>query len=135
MSGVVKPRNASAVIHQICRFTVGGIWVYQGLFPKLLGPHPDEIAMAHAFGITAAIQADVSRLVGVGEVLLGVALIALHKHAWPHWLSSVLMAILLAFVVLFTPAYLTAAFNPVVMNLAAIALSAVAILNLRQNGK
>jgi hypothetical protein len=33
---------------QIARFTSAGVWTYQGLVPKLLGPHADEVAMIAA---------------------------------------------------------------------------------------
>ncbi len=123
------------LIHQICRFSVGGIWLYQGLVPKILGPHADEIAMASAFGVPQEFQVALSRTIGAGEVAFGLLLIALHSQAWPQWLSAIATAVLLAFVAFYVPTYLTAPFNPVVMNLASIALSAIAILVLQKWAK
>ena len=119
-------------IHQICRYTVGGIWLYQGLVPKLLGPHVDEIALSQALGIPSELQAALSRLIGAGEMAFGILLIVLHECAWPQWLSAIVTALLLAFVTLYAPAYLAGAFNPVVMNVASIALSVIALLVLKQ---
>ncbi len=116
------------IIHQICRYTVGGIWLYQGLVPKLLGPHVDELAMSRAFGIPSELQPALSQLIGAGEIAFGILLIVLHERAWRQWLSAIVTALLLAFVALYAPAYLAGAFNPVVMNGASIALSAIAIL-------
>jgi NAD(P)-dependent dehydrogenase (short-subunit alcohol dehydrogenase family) len=63
------------LIHHICRFAVGSIWMYQGLVPKLLGPHADELAMAQAAGVPPPYQPMVSFAAGVAEVVFGVLLI------------------------------------------------------------
>lgn len=34
----LRPQQALARILDLCRFTVAGIWMYQGWVPKLLGP-------------------------------------------------------------------------------------------------
>jgi nitrate reductase gamma subunit len=114
-------------IRLMANTTVAGIWIYQGLVPKLLGPHPDELAMAAAFGVPAEMQTPVSYIAGGLEILFGIVLMALPRRAWPHLASASAMAGLLVFVVLYAPAYLWGAFNPVVMNLASIALSLVAL--------
>jgi hypothetical protein len=126
-----NPRAALERIRRLCNFTVAGIWLYQGLVPKLLGPHSDEIAMASAFGIPAGLQAAISYGAGVGEVLLGLCVLLLPHRAWPQVGSAVATAVLLAFVAIYTPKYLFGAFNPVVMNVGSIALSCIALLALR----
>jgi hypothetical protein len=47
------PEHATALERSrwLCNATVAGIWLYQRLVPKLLWPHPDEVAMSQAFGI------------------------------------------------------------------------------------
>jgi DoxX-like protein len=122
---------ALALIRQVCRFTVAGIWFYQALAPKLLGPHADELALAAAFGIPAGSRVAASYGAGVAELAVGALVVIFHRHTWPQVLSASGTALLLAFVVLYAPAYLTAAFNPVVMNCASIALSAIAVVALR----
>lgn len=124
-------QHAQWLIHHVCRFAVGGIWIYQGLVPKLLGPHADELAMAQAAGIPLAYQTLVSFVAGAAEVIFGMLLIMRHRQAWPQCLSAILTALLLAFVAVSAPAYLVAAFNPVVMNGASLALSAIALIQLR----
>ena len=79
-----SPRTALARIRRLRNLTVAGIWLYQGIVPKLLGPHPDEIAMSAAFGIPAAFQATVSHAAGAGEVLLGLCILAFPRRAWPQ---------------------------------------------------
>jgi hypothetical protein len=132
MAQPLQAGRTAWLIHQICRFTVGGIWLYQGLVPKLLGPHVDELAMSQAFGIPHELGTTVSQIAGISEIAFGVTVIVLHHHAWPQWLSAVMTALLLAFVAIYAPAYLAAAFNPVVMNVASIALSAIALLILSE---
>ena len=116
------------VIREICRYTVAGIWFYQALAPKLLGPHPDELALAAAFGIPPELRVHASFTAAALELLVGLSVLVFHRYAWPQLLSAALMAILLAFVAIYAPGYLIAAFNPVVMNCTSIALSAVAVV-------
>lgn len=53
------------------------------------------------------------------------------RRAWPQVVSAVGTAVLLLFVAIYAPRFLIAAFNPVVMNGASIALSVVALMALR----
>jgi hypothetical protein len=131
MQPILPSQIALGRIRRLCNFTVAGIWLYQGIVPKLLRPHPDEAAMSSAFGIPPGAQASVSYAAGVGEVLLGLCVLLLSRRAWPQLVSAVATAVLLAFVAIYTPRYLVGAFNPVVMNAASIALSVVALLALR----
>jgi hypothetical protein len=39
---------------QVCRFSIAFIWLYQGIVPKLLGPHADELRMNMALGLNEA---------------------------------------------------------------------------------
>jgi hypothetical protein len=34
----------------LCRFALAFIWIYQGIVPKWLGPHDDELAMNQVLG-------------------------------------------------------------------------------------
>lgn len=126
---ILKTEPASALrrIHRISTLTVAGIWIYQGLVPKLLGPHADELAMSAAFGIPAAWQAPVSYAAGIAEVLMGLLILLFRRQAWPQQMSAVVTLGLLGFVVIYAPQYLGGAFNPVVMNLGSVALSVVAL--------
>jgi hypothetical protein len=131
MPSALSPLAALTRIRRLCNITVAGVWIYQGLVPKLLGPHPDEVAMSTAFGIPPDLQALISHTVGVGEVLFGLCVLFLTRHAWPQVASALATAVLLVFVAIYTPSYLVAAFNPVVMNVASIALSMIALLAFR----
>ncbi len=87
--------------------------------------------MSRAFGIASDLQMAVSYAAGVVEVLFGLCVLMLPRRAWPQWVSALSMAVLLVFVAIYTPHFLVGAFNPVVMNVASIALSIVALFALR----
>ncbi|BFM08699.1 DoxX-like family protein [Halioxenophilus aromaticivorans] len=108
------------------RVTVAFVWIYHGVFPKLLGPHPDELAMNMATGMSHEQAHAVAMLGGIGEVIFGLGVLILWRQRWPLVLSAVAMAVLLAFVIGYYPVVLTAAFNPVTTNIGVLALSLVA---------
>ncbi len=107
------------------------LWIYQGLVPKLLGPHADELAMNLALGVSATTAWQISMVAGVTEIAIGLC-VWLVRSAWPLWLTGVLMAGLLGYVALFAPQFLSAAFNPVTINLAMAGLAWMVLLLERQ---
>ena len=113
--------------YAICRLTVAFSWFYHGLVPKLLGPHPDEIAMSMAIGLS---QQDAVRLgiaAGAAEIVFAVSLLVFWRHRWPLVISAVSMICLLIFVAVSVPTFLSGAFNAVTTNLCVFALSVVAL--------
>lgn len=128
MTSSSVPIDALVRIRQVCRWSVAGIWFYQGLVPKLLGPHADELAMAGAVGVPAHLQVAASYAGGVAEIALALCILLLPSAVWPQLVSAITMILLLACVAIWVPHYMVGAFNPVVMNVASLALSLVAIL-------
>lgn len=114
-------------IQGLCRLAIGGVWMYQGLVPKLLGPHPDELALALALGVDTETARMMSYAAGVGEMLLGGCVLALRHQRWPLHLTLVLMLVLLAYCIAAAPAVLTAPFNPVALNGCMAALALIAL--------
>lgn len=116
---------AFSLIHAVARLSIGTIWIWHGLVPKLLYQHIDERTMLAQAGMPVGLLP----WIGVLEILFG----ALILYGW-SWRSIFLANI--AFMVLATvavalnsPVYLTAAFNPVTLNFAMIALSIVGWLS------
>ena len=114
-----------SLIHAVARLSMATIWIWQGLVPKLLYQQVDERTMLAQAGP----QVGLLPWIGVLEILFG----ALILYGW-SWRSIFLANI--AFMVLATvavalnsPVYLTAAFNPVTLNFAMIALSIVGWLS------
>jgi DoxX-like family len=55
--------------------------------------------------------------------------IVLWRHRWPLWLTLALMLAGIPVVAICAPAYLSAAFNPLTLNLMIAALSAIGIIS------
>ncbi len=116
----------------VCRAAIAFVWLYQGLVPKLLGPHADELAMDMALGISAESAHFVAKGAGVAEIAIGIAVLLLRRQTWPLWLTLAAMVGLLGYAGLMIPRLLVAAFNPVTINVAMAALAIVALLMHRE---
>lgn len=116
----------------ICRVILMFVWIYQGLIPKLMILHPDEMRLNEAVGIPADLRVSVAYLAGYFEIALGVAIAVFWKHCWPLWGSIIMMVIFLIGVILYAPEFLEGAFNPIVSNIPVIGLSVIA-LQLQKN--
>lgn len=81
--------------------------------------------MAHGFSATTSEW--FMLLAGLGELVFAGSVLRFSQHRWLWWLVISFMAGLLIDVALFAPGYLVAAFNPVSLNIAVIALSLIAL--------
>jgi hypothetical protein len=111
--------------YAICRISVAFTWIYHGLFPKLLGPHSDEIAMNMSLGFSQSRAATVSIWAGLAEIIFGIIIVTLWKSRWPMRLTAFAMIGLLLFSIVAKPELAVAAFNPVTTNLCVFALAVV----------
>ncbi len=112
---------------QICRWVLAFVWIYQGLVPKWLGPHADELAMNMALGFSLEQAKWVSYVGGSLEILIGLAVLSFYRHRWPYAISLLAISLLYIFVVIFAPQFLISAFNATTVNLAIAALSLIAL--------
>jgi hypothetical protein len=128
MTALLRP-DVNPLILQITRLASSATWLYQGLVPKLLGPHADEVAMIAALGLSGEHVRAVAMGAGWLEVILGLCILAFYRRVWPHVLSVMALIGLLGFVVVCVPSYLSAAFNPLASNVPLAAISLVAILS------
>jgi hypothetical protein len=108
----------SSIVYGICRALVAFVWIWHGLVPKLMFRDAAELTML----ANAGIAADWLPLIGAAEILSG----ALGLFAW-RWreyfaLTGVAMIAALIAVALRSPGQLTAAFNPVTLNLSVLGL-------------
>src|SRR5262249_54816009 len=113
--------------YEAARLTAAGIWIYQGLVPKLIFHQPDELAMLAAAGLTAAQALQLIMYAGWSEVIFGL-LFVLRGGRELFILTVLLMILALIAVAHTSPGYLIAAFNPATLNVAVIALSAIGII-------
>lgn len=117
--------------YAVCRGTIAFIWFYQGLVPKLLFLHEDELAMSTAAGLSQAGAIQLAMIGGALEIVMSVAVLLFWRQRWPLLLTVAAMIALLAFVILTHPILLVAAFNPLTTNIAMVALSMVSLHLLR----
>jgi hypothetical protein len=119
-------RNAS--IHGVARVALAAIFVYQGLVPKLIVRHADELSMLRNGGIPATLTTTALVAIGIAEITLALSLLVSWSRSWPAWVCAIAMSIATAIVALRSPTFFGAAFNPLSLNLAVAALAAVDLL-------
>ncbi|NCE89391.1 DoxX-like family protein [Pseudomonas sp. L13] len=111
-------------INWIARGGLAFMFAYHGLVPKLLWLSQGERAMIQAHGIE---QVQLfATLAGIGEIVLAAWILLSPRSAWPIALAAGALAALLVDVAILSPAMLREAFNPVSLNVAGLALCAVA---------
>lgn len=115
------------LIHGLTRLAVAFVWLYQGLVPKLIARHADELAMLADTGITASVAPTLLIIAGIAEVVLGATVLIFFHRRWPLLLTVLLMLLATIGVAFNSPQFLSAAFNPVSLNLL---LAVVALLGL-----
>nr|WP_288466308.1 DoxX-like family protein [uncultured Pseudomonas sp.] len=107
----------------LARLTLGAIFIYHGLVPKLLMRDATELKLLDAHGLPHSLLL----LAGAGEVLLGLIIVSLRQQRWPLYMAMAGLVVLLVDVVIFAPAVLVQAFNPLSLNLAALVLGVIAL--------
>ena len=68
---------------QLCRVALAFIWIYQGIVPKWLGPHDDELAMNQVLGASHEQAVWIAYGGGALEVLLGLTILVWWRRHWP----------------------------------------------------
>lgn len=116
--------GALARTHWIARGSLVFMFAYHGLVPKLLWLSAGERTMILAHGIQ---QVELFAYVaGVAEIALALWLLLARNVSWPLGIAALALFGLLLDVMMFNPGMLREAFNPVTLNVAGIALCAVA---------
>jgi hypothetical protein len=118
----------NSLINLVARAALSFVWLYQGVVPKLVYRHRDEIAMLGRMGMTESTARAALVWIGGAEVALGVVILVAWRSPWPLWLTLVAMPAALVGAAMTSPAFVAAPFNPVVLNAAVFALAAVASL-------
>jgi hypothetical protein len=108
-------------IANICRYCLAFVFIYHGLFPKILYLSEIEVLLVEASGsgIPAVIASSVA---GVGEILLGMLVMFYKSSKWPIYLAGFLLVFLLLYVSVVKGSLLVEAFNPVTTNIPALIL-------------
>jgi len=125
------PSARRAIVHGLSAVAIAFVWLWEGIVPKLGGPHPDEVAMLLAAGFSETWTTPVTYLAGVVEVMIGLAFFLFARRRWP-WLLTILAMAGSGIGVLFTSPHLAAApFNPVTLNVSVASLAIIGLLSLR----
>jgi len=129
----VHPAGAArqALVHAFAAAAVAFVWIWQGVAPKLAGPHPDEVAMMLAAGVSEVWTRPLLWALGAVELAFGLAFVPLAHRRWPWLLTIALMAVATIGVLATSPARALAAFNPIALNVLLAALAAIGLLSLR----
>ncbi|KXG81987.1 DoxX-like family protein [Pseudomonas mosselii] len=113
-------------VHWLARASLAFVFAYHGLVPKLIVLSPGEQVLLQAHGLAHATW--LSQVAGVAELALA-ALLLMPRLAWPLLVAATVLLGLLVDVAVMQPAMLVDAFNPVSLNVAGMALCAVAWLS------
>lgn len=119
--------RAAGVAHGVSTLAVAGVWIWHGLVPKLIFDHPDETNMLIEAGVEAGPASSMVLAGGVLEILFGLVCLLGSRSKWPMRITALMMMVATFFVALNSPERLTAAFNPVTLNLSVLALALIAL--------
>lgn len=114
-------------IIKFIHYILAALWCYQGLIPKLLFISPEEIAVWQWIGFSTNTATRLGQLSGVIEIIFALLFILLPIKVL-HYLSIIGLLFLLLLIGWVVPNSLIGAFNPVVMNIAMISLSVIALM-------
>ena len=117
-----------ALIHALARGAVAFIWFYHGLVPKLLYQNVIELDLLSKIGIAQQHISAAVTFAGWVEVAFAILLLFLWRQRWPLWLTIVLMLIGIPAVAARAPEYLSAAFNPVSLNISLAVAALIALI-------
>lgn len=118
---------------QLARYTIGLMWIYQGLFPKLLHIAPLEMQISGSIGLSPTMTFWFIKLAGVAEILFGILFIQLYERRQVVLLNMLALVGLLLFTALMTPHILIEAFNPVTTNIPLLLLSYYLLLRAKSH--
>jgi hypothetical protein len=113
-----------AAIHAVARAAIGFTWIWHGLVPKLIFADAAERSMLGESGLPV----ELLPVIGAVEIFAGLAALGLWRWRPYFILNALAMLAALGAAAVHSPAYLTAAFNPVTLNLGMIALSVAGYL-------
>ena len=121
----VNPQAAAreSAVYALARLATAGVWIYQGLVPKLLYAHEDERRMLRDGGVPDGAVRPALVLVGLAEVAFGSLLLFAWRARSLFLVNVLLMLLALAAVARNSPRHLVAAFNPVTVNALMVLIS------------
>ncbi|MBZ4220360.1 MAG: DoxX-like family protein [Chlorobium sp.] len=114
-----------------CRAALAFSWIYQGAVPKIVCQSSGETALLGHLIPVYQIACLAVFWIGAAEILFGLLLLVA-VWQWVFWLNMTALIGLLLFVALFEPAMFVLPFNPLTLNFSLIALSVIALIELKK---
>ena len=110
---------------QLARWIIGFVWIYHGLFTKLIMIASIEHHLSSQIGLSDTGTYWFIKAAGVGEVLFGLTFICLYRYKAVIYLNIFTMVSLIVMVAFLDVRYLVEGFNPVTTNIPVIGLSII----------
>lgn len=129
--GAPRALLASAGAQATARLAQAGVWLYQGLVPKLLWQETGELEILRGSGLFGGHEPGVLSAIGAGELAFGLLLLLRPRSRALPWIEMGLLLLLLLGAVVSRPATLVAPFNPPSLTLALLGLAAAELWLLR----
>ena len=117
---------------QMARYMITFVWLYHGIFPKLVHVAPLEQLMTGSIGFSDDISYLITKAAGIGEVIFGLLFFVFYKTKLMNILNILALAFLLLSVVMLQPQLLIEAFNPVTTILPIMVFSFVLLNEIKQ---
>lgn len=109
-------------------FLFAFVWIYQGIVPKIIFSHPEEVKMLSLIGSNES-SVFILKMIGILEIIFG-AIWVLPLPKRKIFIMHIVMLIALTIAAGWTNiASFTGPFNPIALNLLLIGLSIVGYLN------
>ena len=112
----------------LVNFTLGIIWIFQGLIPKILFTYTGEIEILRKSGLFSGYEENILIVIGLAEIVFGIILIFIQRKTL-HYLNILGLFLLTVGAICSDLMIFTLPFNPFSLNISMIALSIIAILN------
>jgi uncharacterized membrane protein YphA (DoxX/SURF4 family) len=125
VSGHGSETGRLSAIHAVARVSLALVFLWHGLVPKLLFRHADEIALMRDAGLSNASASRAVVIIGIAEVVFGVALLLAWRLRGLFLLAAGLMLPMTLGTIINSPRFIPAAFTPVTLNLCVAALGII----------
>jgi DoxX-like family len=116
------------IVSIIVRFALALVFIYQGLIPKLIQQHRDELMMLRNSGFAEGALPAIVAFIGVCEILYGLLLLFTPYKKWPLIATLTFMVVATLNVAIFSPMFLASAFNAVTLNVLVTTLAFIGLL-------
>ncbi len=119
---------AMAAIHLAAITALAGIWLYEGVVPKLLHDSSTELGMLAGIGLTSSAQSFALHLLGWSEAAVAAVLVACRHSRAVIAVQAACMLLLSACGAVLRPELLSEPFNPLTTTIPLLMLSAAAAI-------